>query len=687
MLEFGSHESLIQLRSVKLRGGEDDTLRARQRLEAALAGLSFSALGLWPRALLIVRRIAQSVRLRLDPVGRADIFGQAVRMDLERGVQRARRPWLHPDAAGAEAVLFADESELMACLVRDWSRGVLAERWWWPAVLRGLPAPEWWRRALLPRGDLLPAVMTLLAPQGVALAWIARLSDDEVVQATAAVTSAYALTALSYSINSSLIWPQARGTGMPSPSSPQETRGASLSAQQHVQQHLIELIPELHVSTLTRAQRRLIAIALGLQRAPSWVRSAEFAIALQLLEAGTVASDTAVIGTVDKSQPRTEAVAKALSRGRRSREGKSRAVDIFHPPHPSLLPGGEGIPLSRHPRTDPGCAPDSLQSPTLEIRDQVIVGNVSKPSSLEGEPIPGARVAEDARNQLEESVFPGAPLLDTRPVGLAVASTLGVGSERAAPLLKGIETQFGGIFYLLNVALALGLYGDFTQPRTPGIALSPWDWLALIGRAWFGRAFQRDAVWELLVKLSGRLIEQPPGRDFVPPDSWSVPPDWLLPWDKADRLRVFATRDRLQVWHEGGFVIIDIPRAIGLAPRAQARTSCDQYEQLREARLVSVRALPSTLPNCYSRRRSLERWMQWLLLYLHARLRRALGDHTPSTLANLVCRHRARIDCSLTAVDVYLSLADLPLPVRIAGLDRDPGWIPAAGRTLAFHFA
>jgi hypothetical protein len=39
-----------------------------------------------------------------------------------------------------------------------------------------------------------------------------------------------------------------------------------------------------------------------------------------------------------------------------------------------------------------------------------------------------------------------------------------------------------------------------------------------------------------------------------------------------------------------------------------------------------------------------------------------------------------------THVDVALRLADLPLQVRFAGLDRTPGWIPAAGRFVAFHF-
>jgi len=51
-----------------------------------------------------------------------------------------------------------------------------------------------------------------------------------------------------------------------------------------------------------------------------------------------------------------------------------------------------------------------------------------------------------------------------------------------------------------------------------------------------------------------------------------------------------------------------------------------------------------------------------------------------------VCRYPAEIALSATGVHVHLSLASLPLALRVAGLDRDPGWIPAAGRSLAFHF-
>ena len=41
---------------------------------------------------------------------------------------------------------------------------------------------------------------------------------------------------------------------------------------------------------------------------------------------------------------------------------------------------------------------------------------------------------------------------------------------------------------------------------------------------------------------------------------------------------------------------------------------------------------------------------------------------------------------SETRLDVTFALARLPLEVRLSGLDRDPGWVPAAGRRVAFHY-
>jgi hypothetical protein len=37
-------------------------------------------------------------------------------------------------------------------------------------------------------------------------------------------------------------------------------------------------------------------------------------------------------------------------------------------------------------------------------------------------------------------------------------------------------------------------------------------------------------------------------------------------------------------------------------------------------------------------------------------------------------------------VAVLFRLAEHPIELRMAGLDRDPGWVPAAGRHIVFHY-
>jgi len=45
-----------------------------------------------------------------------------------------------------------------------------------------------------------------------------------------------------------------------------------------------------------------------------------------------------------------------------------------------------------------------------------------------------------------------------------------------------------------------------------------------------------------------------------------------------------------------------------------------------------------------------------------------------------------RVLVTATHVDVLLSLQHVDLPARMAGLDRDPGWVTALGRIVLFHF-
>jgi hypothetical protein len=189
-----------------------------------------------------------------------------------------------------------------------------------------------------------------------------------------------------------------------------------------------------------------------------------------------------------------------------------------------------------------------------------------------------------------------------------------------------VDTRFGGIFYLLNLAIYLGLYGDFTTPTEPGLELSPWDLLALVGRAWLGPQIEADPIWPLLAHLAGRDPTVPPGHDFVPPPGWQIPPEWR---------------------------------------RALSRS---QAARLRKLSQCEVGFWPL------------------LLTYFQARLCRSLGLRHPAQVAGLLLYRRARIQITATRLDITFPLAEHPVAIRLSGLDRDPWWIPAAGRFVVYFY-
>jgi hypothetical protein len=170
--------------------------------------------------------------------------------------------------------------------------------------------------------------------------------------------------------------------------------------------------------------------------------------------------------------------------------------------------------------------------------------------------------------------------------------------DEAAPPVHVVDSEFAGIVYLVNLALHLELYGDFTQPMRPGLELPIADFLALVGECVSGDAFAADPVWGLLAELAGRE----PGGEL----------------DTVDQ------RDRL----------------------------------------LLVEEWTSQLAGCAAPVLGMER----------------------HTALPFLCARAGRLALSPTRLDATFDLAAHPLIIRVAGLDRDPGWVPSAGRILAFHY-
>jgi hypothetical protein len=243
-----------------------------------------------------------------------------------------------------------------------------------------------------------------------------------------------------------------------------------------------------------------------------------------------------------------------------------------------------------------------------------------------------------------------------------------------------IETKFGGVFYLINLGLLLGLYGDFTSPTRPGISLSIWDFLALVGRSLAGKKIMGDPIWPLLADLAGRHVDDPPGRGFRLSSSWRVPPHWLDAFPEQAICRWTDDGRRLRVRHPAGFLIIDVPvRTVNILHQLESELAPFRLLHRIRVRRGSFKQAPEEVGRVFQ-------WLSRFAPYAQARLQRGLGVAQRRDVRRLVCLHQARIVVTPTRVDVEFSLERLPVQVRLGGMDRDPGWVPSAGRFVSFQY-
>jgi hypothetical protein len=236
------------------------------------------------------------------------------------------------------------------------------------------------------------------------------------------------------------------------------------------------------------------------------------------------------------------------------------------------------------------------------------------------------------------------------------------------------ETRFGGVFYLLNLGIYLQLYRDFTESLTAELDLRIWDFIALLGLEFLGARIKRDAVWDFLKWAAERENDDAFGREFDRSKDWRMPLEWLEIFPKNQKWRWSQSGNRLVLRHGAGFNVIDV------AARRRAQNQLTSEAEVYRNYFSEIEKAPK------SGRLKSRKWLKNLAEYLEKRLYLALNPVTPRALNALLFERRASVRISATHLEITFSLADLPLEIRFAGIDRDPGWIPAAGKFVYFHF-
>lgn len=533
---------------LRWRGG-GDALAARRALERALAAFAWQPDG---ATIVCVRRLRGALQRSGALAGRD---GRPWREELEALAAHAPRPWREPVPANAEAVWFADEVELLACLAVDVARGRAGAAWWWPALLGTRADREQWWRRWTQAPELLPVVLCRLAARDEVSAVLAAMAPQESQSLLRMVAATHAVDE---------VW---LNTGQqPATVLPQSPWTAAMNREAMAVRAQVQMALGALPETMPHAAR-LLTLALVLVERPRWLRVPGFAV---LMERVTRES-TLPVGVPPDFGPEVDdahRIAPTPAAPTARRLASHQPLDAAAPVRSASVPAPAIAPVTERAWPVPA-TPTQAGAPAR--------------LSFEGETL-APRAGASARPRAA----------DATP---ALATEL-----RAEPSRLHADSAHAGTLYLLPIAVHLGWYGNFTQPRARGLALHPADLLALLAQHLLGTPWAADPLARLLAAWAGRAPDEPPGRDFVPDDGQSLD-EWV-------------------------------------AQRAQA---------------------------------------------LAARAAEALGEPADAVLPWLTCRP-GRVSLTDTELVARFDLASHPLAIRLAGLDRDLGWLPAGGRSVRFQF-
>lgn len=522
------------VRRLRVIGLPGDSLAIRRSMERALAGVELTPRGLSSSAIVCVRRL-RAERARENAGGWAD----GLQSRIAGMVAAGARPFRDAVPTDGPAVVFQDEAELLACLARDWRSGIGAT-WWWTSLFGSPVNAELVRRAFLEHARSVPAAIELLVESRGVIEVVRALGDDVCVELEQAVAAAFGFPMLS------------RRERRPMHVSDERNADAARRDQNVPPEALARAATVVSLrddaTVLSSAQRGFMSVALLVRRAPALARTPGLVSALHQL----VTSESIESGTGERQGAAEEPAVMAAT--------TPISTEVLTPVASATVDGARATAVEG-PDVDPDAAGPSTEaiSPPLatanEVKSDAPVRSLKREGATE-EPI-----------------------------------------RSSEPYPEPFHTSFGGVFYLVNLALQLGIYGDFTQPagRNPEVPLG--RFLARTAERACGEAIREDAIWPALAMLAED------GEELSALESGS-PIDLAIDEMRPDLARLAARA-------------LDLPEATAL---------------------------------------------------------------------EFLCVNPARVLIGRTRLDVFFALASHPIAIRIAGLDRNPGWVPAAGRVFSFHY-
>jgi hypothetical protein len=202
------------------------------------------------------------------------------------------------------------------------------------------------------------------------------------------------------------------------------------------------------------------------------------------------------------------------------------------------------------------------------------------------------------------------------------------------------------VLFLINIMQRLDLPACFETDWQLASQIGSWGALELLARGLLSQvspvaqaddsdALLSDPLWSALAAIDGRQAGELPHGAVTCPAMLRIPEAWLR-------------------WLEPG-----------------AATTAPVPAPLEGPLLAGIN-------------RDLRTWLAAVTPLVQQMLRRTLGGEFHAASGLLL--RRGQLYVTLSHVDLVLPLESVSMPVRLAGLDFDPGWLPAFGRVVQFHY-
>ena len=677
---------------VRIRGAALDPSTI-PRIGATIEALDLRPPGFRESTILVIRHLEDPMpgTLSVRPSSGTRAWEHAARERIRALERGAARPAAGPVREDVEAVAFADEGELLAAYAIDALQGTAATRWWWRAAIGSRAvASGGLAHLFVTRARSVPAAMAHLAARHRATDVARSFAPREAWAIVQAICQAFDLRDVLIRLEA-LVEEAARGRGVAADRAPTSRPDRSTVMRSNEPSGRIEpgSAPESADDARDRAepsvanagdpgweQLVLVELAIAVARSPASPRQATF---LDRWRGSRPARDEPAdeVGFVATGSP-------IDGRGApRAFEGGVVAMPVGQgiPGEPAADHGPAEHAPAEHESTARRRHAPSIQSRAAPI-DPVPGGSESGPAWVPKRASTGRRAdpAAELESRPEVRVAdPGAP-----------DAAVGQGSMFASP---GIRTELCGIVYLVNLMAYLDLPEAFEPDWRLASSVGAWGVLELLARGLLGSAFARtedDELWPALADLQGRT-DPVLGGDLPADVPYRIPIEWIA----RDRptpadIRWSLDRRRLRIWTGHGYLIADEP-APASHPEAAVRSTLEAVG-LSTARVIRVRpsagrfdrGLDALVRECSPGALA---WLEAVGPYARRRLALALGRPRFTRLDALRLLARpGHLFVTATHVDAVMGLDAVSVAARTAGLDRDPGWLPAFGRVVKVHF-